>query len=169
MKKLLPTTLVITSCALGLGLAAGSLAIANYTPNEEIDAALIEEANSAIYYGPEMADVPAPVVGDDLFFAQNSGSACMTRDAVVNVFLADQAEFGGQTVEIVAGRDQSFADAWRESVGIDKVEISGVVGHVFLDSGEWRVDVVELGKNGCAMSRTLLSNSTWTDLIETSA
>lgn len=169
MKKLLPATLVITSCALGVGLAAGSLAIANYAPNEEIDAALIEESNSAIYYGAEIAGVPSPVAGDDLFFAQNTGSACVDRDEVVSIFLTDQAQFGGKTVEIVPGRDQAFSDEWRDRTGGDKVKVSGVVGHMFLDTGGWTVDVVEFDQNGCAMSRTLLPNATWTDLIETSA
>lgn len=168
MKKLLPTTLVIASCALAGGLAAGSLAIANYAPDAEIDAALVEEANSAIHYGPEIADLPAPVMGDELFFGL-TGSACMDRDAVISVFLSDQANFGGQTVEIVSGRDQAFADLWRAQTAQDKVEISGVVGHMFQDGDEWTVDVVEFGENGCAMSRTLLPVSTWTGLIETSA
>lgn len=169
MKKLLPTTIIIASCALVVGLAAGSLAIANYAPEAEIDAALVDEANSAIYYGPEMADLPSPVVGSDLFFAQNTGSACMGRDQVVNAFLADQAEFGGQTVEIIPGRDQAFADTWRDQTGITKVAVSAVVGHMFKDGGEWSVDVVEFDRDGCAMSRTLLPATTWTSLIETSA
>lgn len=169
MKMFVATTLVIASCALGAGLAAGSLAIANYAPDAEIDSALIAEANSAIRYGPEMSDLPAPVVGRDLFFAQNTGSACMDRDAVVNVFLADQAEFGGQTVEIIPGRDQAFADKWRDQAGVSKVDVSGVVGHMFKDAGEWAVDVVEFDESGCAMSRTLLPAMAWTDLIETSA
>jgi len=169
MKKFLPTTLVIASCTLGAGLAAGSLAIANYAPNEEIDVAMVEEANSAIRYGSEIAGVPAPVVGDELFFAQNVGSTCMNRDQVVDVFLADQAEFGGQTVEIISGRDQAFSDEWRDRTGGAKIEVSGVVGHVFQESGDWTVDVVEFDRNGCAMSRTLLPNATWTDMIETSA
>jgi len=168
MKKLLPTTLVIASFALGVGLAAGSLAIAKYAPEDGLDPAMIEEADSAAYYGPELADIPAPVVGDDLFFAQNTGSACMDRDHVVNVFLNDQAEFGGQTVEIVPGRDQAFADAWRETTGVSKVKISGVVGHMFQDNGDWTIDVVEFDDSGCAMTRTLLPAATWTDLVETS-
>jgi hypothetical protein len=169
MKTLLPTTLVFASCALGVGLAAGSLAIANYAPNAEIDPAVVEEANSAIYYGPELADLPSPVVGDDLFFAQNTGSACMDRDQVVRVFLADQAEFGGQTVEILPGRDQAFANEWRDQTGVTKVEVSAVVGHMFKDGDEWTVDVVEFDGSGCAMSRTLLPAPVWTSLVETSA
>jgi hypothetical protein len=166
MKKVLPTTLVIASCALAVGLAAGSLAIANYAPDAEIDPALVEEANSAINYGPELADLPTPVVGDDLFFAQNTGSACMNRDQVINVLLGDQAEFGGQTLEIAPGRDQAFADAWRDQTGEAKVKVSGVVGHMFKDVEGWTVDVVEFNGSGCAMSRTLLPAPTWTALID---
>lgn len=168
MKKLLPTTLVIASCALGAGLAAGSLAIANYAPDAKIDPALVDEANSAIYYGPEIADLPTPVVGDDLFFSQNAGATCMDRDSVVNVFLADQAQFGGQTLEIVPGRDQAFADKWRDLTDIAKVTVSGVVGHMFKDGGDWTVDVVEFDATGCAMSRTLVPATMWTDMIESS-
>ena len=89
--------------------------------------------------------------------------------SVVGVFLADQAAFGGQTVEIIPGRDQAFADAWRDRTGVARVEVSGVVGHMFEDTSGWTVDVVEFDENGCAMSRTLVPNATWTDLIETSA
>lgn len=169
MKTLLPATLVIASCALGVGLAAGSLAIASYAPDAEIDPALVAETNSAIYYGPELAGLPSPVVGDDLFFAQNAGSACMSRDQVVTVFHGDQAEFGGQTLEILPGRDQAFADNWRNQTGVTKVEVSAVVGHMFKDGDEWTVDVVEFDRSGCAMSRTLLPAPVWTSLVETSA
>lgn len=169
MKKHLPTTLVLTSCALGIGMAAGSLAIAKYSPDETIDVAMVEEANSAIQYGPEMAGLPTPVVGDELFFAQNAGSSCMNRDAVVSAFFSDQQEFGGQTVEILPGRDQAFADHWRDQTGVNKVDVTGVVGHMFNDAGEWTIDVVEFDQRGCAMSRTLLPATVWTDLVETSA
>ena len=169
MKKILPTTLIISSCALGMALAAGSLAIAKYSPDATIDVAMVEEANSAIHFGPELGNLPAPVVGEELFFAQNNGSACMDRDRVVSAFLADKAEFAGQTVEIIPGRDQAFSNEWRDQTGIAKVAVSGVVGHMFQDGGEWTIDVVEFDERGCAMSRTLLPNTIWTTLIEASA
>lgn len=168
MKKILPTTLLLTSCALGIGLAAGSLAIAKYSPDATIDAALVEEANSALHFGPEIANLPAPVVGEELFFAKNNGSACMNRAEVVSAFLADQAEFGGQTLEIIQGRDQAFADEWRDQTDVSKVKVSAIIGHVFNDAGSWTVDVVEFDEGGCAMSRTLLPNETWTALIDAS-
>ena len=166
MRKLMPATLVVASCALGLGLAAGSLAIANYAP----DPAAADSFGEAEHVF-DITDLPMPVVGDELFFAQNSGSGCMDRDQVVNVFLADQAEFGGQTVEVIPGRDQAFANAWRDETGVARVAVSGVVGHIFRDGadGEWTVDVVEFDKNGCAMSRTLVPATAWAELIETSA
>lgn len=165
MKKFLPTTLVVASCALGVGLAAGSLAIANYAP----DAALDDDF-AGFSHDTASADIPMPVVGDELFFAHNTGSACMDREQVIRVFQEDQADFGGQTVKIVEGRDQAFADAWRDQTGLVRVAVSGVVGHMFYDdaTSEWTVDVVEFDESGCAMSRTLLPGNAWTDVLETS-
>jgi len=40
---------------------------------------------------------------------------------------------------------------------------------MFNDAGEWTIDVVEFDQRGCAMSRTLLPATVWTDLVETSA
>lgn len=166
MKKFLPTTLVVASCAIGLGLAAGSLAIASYAPDAAID-----DDFAGISHDATIADIPMPVVGDELFFAQNTGTTCMDRDQVINVFHSDQADFGGQTVKIVEGRDQAFADAWRDKTGMDRVAVSGIVGHMFYDNAtsEWTVDVVEFDQSGCAMSRTLLPGHAWTDVLESYA
>ena len=164
MRKLLPA-ITVASCALGVGLAAGSLAIANYAPDP---AETGYGENEHIF---EAADLPMPVMGDELFFAQNNGSVCMDRDAVVSILLADQAAFGGQTVEVISGRDQAFANTWRDQTGMARVAVSGVVGHMFRDGnhGEWTVDVVEFDTDGCAMSRTLVPATAWADLIESSA
>lgn len=165
MKKFLPTTLVVASCALGLGLAAGSLAIASYAPDAAID-----EESAGFPHDATIADIPMPVVGDELFFAQNTGTACMDRGQVIRVFQEDQADFGGQTVEIVEGRDQAFADAWRDQTGLSRVTVSGILGHMFYDeaTSEWTVDLVEFDESGCAMSRTLLPGHAWTDVLESS-
>jgi len=163
MKKFLPTTFVIASCTLGLGLAAGSLATASYAPEEafEIDVGVLNHAT-------EDAHLPMPVIGDDLFFAQNSGASCMSFDQVVGIFATDQAEYGGRTVKVIDGKQQAFANSWRDQTGLERMDVSNVVGHMFLDEGnkEWTVDVVEFDAAGCAVSRTLLTDSVWNDLLD---
>jgi hypothetical protein len=161
MRKFLPA-LVIASCALGLGLAAGSLvATANYSP-----AAIEEDAG----HGIDVADFPIPVMGNDLFVGQNPINSCMSRDRVIDQLLADQTDLGGRTVKVADDRYQAFADIWRDHTGMTQVEISGIVGHIFFDESveEWTVDVVEFDSAGCAMSRTLMSGTLWTALLKNS-
>ena len=162
MRKLLPATFVIVSCALGLGIAAASLATANYTP------AMIQEDFS---HGDDFVDLPIPVIGENLFSGGNSATTCMNRDRVIEIFFADQGTSGGRTVKIVDDQDQAFADYWRDQSGVAGVDISGVIGHVFLDSAsaEWTVDLVEFDVAGCAMSRTLVPADVWNDLLQNSA
>ena len=159
MKKIMPAAVVVASCALGIGLIAVSLATANFSP---------EAVDDDLSHDIAITDLPTPVVGNELFAG---GAACMNRDAVIGVLLADQNEFGGQTLAIVEGRDQAFANAWRDQTGVARIDVSGVVGHAYFDDNnqEWTVDVVEFAPNGCAMSRTLLPGTAWTDLIEDSS
>jgi len=161
MRKFLPAALVIASCALGLGLAAGSLATASYSP------ASIDEDFG---HGIDVADFPVPVIGNDLFVGQNARNSCMSRDRVVDQLLADQMDLGGRTVKVTDSRYQAFANIWRDLTGLTKVEVSGIVGHIYFDESveEWTVDVVEFDAAGCAMSRTLMSGTLWTALLKTS-
>jgi len=160
MRKFLPAV-VIASCTLGLGLAAGSLATASYSP-----AAIDEDAGHSI----DVADFPIPVTGNDLFVGQDAINSCMSRDRVVDQLLADQTDLGGRTVKVSDNRFQAFADTWRDLSGMTKVELSGIVGHIFFDESveEWTVDVVEFDAAGCAMSRTLMSGTLWTALLRNS-
>lgn len=162
MKKILPAAFVVASCALGLGLAAGSLATASYAPVTSHD---------DFTHGTEIDSLPQPVFGAELFFEEGMGTSCMNREQVVDIFLSDQTAFGGRTVTIVEERDQAFADYWRDQLGITKVAVSGVVGHMFMGNGDdnWTIDLVEFDSAGCAMSRTLLPVDLWTELVQGSA
>ena len=146
MSRVTSTTVMVAASALAIGLIAVTLATASYSPRAIDD----------IGHGAEVIDVPTPVVGNELFVSDGPGSACIERDQVIGVLYADQTDIGGQTVAILDGRDQAFADTWRDWVGLERVEVSGVVGHTYLDRGkqEWMVDVVEFDASGCAMSRT---------------
>ena len=162
MRKLLPTTLIVASCALGLGLAAASLATASYAPTT---------AHEEFSHSENIVALPTPVIGEHLFSVENNRTACMNRDLVIDIFFADQDDFGGRTVKIVDNQDQAFADYWRAQTGVAEVEISGIIGHVYLDnaSAEWTVDLVEFDVAGCAMSRTLVPADVWNDLLRNSA
>jgi hypothetical protein len=165
MRKFSPIALFVISCALGIGLAAGSLATAAYTPPalDELDEDVGEEF--------EMAGFPLPASGSDLFIVEDGKAACVDRDQVVSMLLADQAELGGRTVKVTDDRMQSFADTWRDRTGLSHIVVSGVVGHIFFDENdaEWTVDVTEFDAAGCAMSRTLLPAALWSDLLRGSA
>jgi hypothetical protein len=165
MRKFSPIALFVISCALGIGLAAGSLATAAYTPPalDELDEDVGEEL--------EMAGFPLPASGSDLFIVEDGKAACVDRDQVVSMLLADQAELGGRTVKVTDDRMQSFADTWRDRTGLSRIVVSGVVGHIFFDENdaEWTVDVTEFDAAGCAMSRTLLPAALWSDLLRGSA
>lgn len=74
MKKLLPTTLVVASCALGLGLAAGSFAIANYAP-------AATDASDAAGHMFEMTERPTPNSTCFLRLARiDTGPPCHTTE-----------------------------------------------------------------------------------------
>ena len=159
MRKFLPT-IILASCALGLGLTAGSLATASYAPNTET-----LEAS----YDIEPAEVIAPVAGDMLFDGQVVGS-CMDQNEVMHQIAVDQMQIGGEAIKLSADRYQGFADAWRAETGTQSVKVSGVVGHVYFDetAGDWMVDVTEFDPSGCAQSRTIISAKQWNYLIKSS-
>jgi hypothetical protein len=157
MSKFLPT-IVLASCALGLGLGAGSLATASYAP----DADMLEAS-----YDIEPAEMLAPVMSNELFAGQ--GSTCMDQADVMYQIAIDQMQIGGEAIKLSAGQQQSFADAWRAETGAQRVTISGIVGHVYFDQtvDDWMVDVTEFDPAGCAKSRTIISAKQWNYLIAT--
>jgi len=158
MRKFLPT-IVLASCALGLGLTAGSLATASYSPETD----LLEAS-----YDIEPAEMIAPVMSNDLFAGQTG--SCMNPQAVLYQIGVDQMQIGGEAIKLTAGQYQGFADAWRDQTGGQAVKVSGVVGHVYLDAtaDDWMVDVTEFDPAGCAQSRTIISAKQWNYLIKTS-
>jgi hypothetical protein len=158
MSKFLPT-IVLASCALGLGLGAGSLATASYAP----DVDTLEAS-----YDIEPAEMLAPVMSNDLFAGQ--AGRCMDQADVIHQIAIDQMQIGGEAIKLSAGQQQSFADAWRAETGTQAMTISGVVGHVYFDQtvDDWMVDVTEFDPAGCAQSRTIISARQWNYLIKTS-
>jgi hypothetical protein len=158
MRKLSPAALLVVCSALGLGLAAGSLATAAYTPT-----AIDEDVGE----GFGVADFPMPASGTDLFIVEDGKATCVDRDQVVGMLLADQGELGGRTVKVADDRMQAFANGWRDRTGLTRIAVSGVVGHIYFDenAAEWTVDVVEFDAAGCAMSRTLLPGTLWSALL----
>ncbi len=157
MRKFLPTAF-LASCALSLGLTAGSLATASYSPDPEA----IDTSHEF-----ETVEMIAPVMSDELFAGQTAGATCMDHSGVMRQIAADRAQIGGEAVELSAGQDQIFADAWRHETGEGAIAISGIVGHVYFDetATEWMVDVTEFDPAGCAASRTIISGKQWNHLI----
>jgi hypothetical protein len=158
MRKFLPT-IILASCALGLGLTAGSLATANYSPKTD----LLETS-----YDIEPAEIMAPVMSNELFVDQ--ALSCVDQQTVLYQIGVDRMQIGGEVIELSAGQYQGFADSWRDQTGTQPVKVSGVVGHVYFDetASDWMVDVTEFDPAGCAQSRTIISAKQWNYLIKTS-
>jgi hypothetical protein len=111
-----------------------------------------------------------PVVSTDLFVAKpgQPTAGCLSQDAVVDNLTVDTAKYGGNTYVLGDGLDQAFADAWRSQSEVAPVRVSGIVAHIFHDRGsaEWAADVIEIGQNGCAISRTLIPGDEWSALLK---
>ena len=99
---LAPRALAIALSTLALMLAAGSLAIANYSPHELLEGG--GQANE-LSHDIDDAGLPIPVVGDELFVAPLNAS-CVSRASVVAEFLTQQSEIGGYTFEVDDGSHQ---------------------------------------------------------------
>ena len=100
--------------------------------------------------------------GGVALFDEGYGPVCYDKDDVVSYFDRDRTQIGGEVVTLEVGFDQDFADAWRYETKMQPVTISGVFAHVFpSDAGFNMVDVVEIGGDGCAISRTLLTEEEW--------
>ena len=85
---------------------------------------------------------------------------------MVSYFDRDRTQIGGEVVTLEVGFDQDFADAWRYETEMQPVTISGVFAHIFpSDAGFNMVDVVEIGGDGCAISRTLLTEEEWNSIL----
>ncbi|HET7717751.1 MAG TPA: hypothetical protein VFK86_19160 [Bauldia sp.] len=109
--------------------------------------------------------IPAAVGGVSLF-DEGYGPLCYDKDDVLAYFDRDRGQIGGEMVTLETGFDQDFADAWRYETELEPVKISGVFAHIFAnESGFNMVDVVEIGADGCAISRTLLTEEEWNAIL----
>jgi hypothetical protein len=114
---------------------------------------------------------PAPVMGGNILFVAAGGdesgaSKCLPVEQILGIFATDVEAVGGEIFALSGGLEQEFADQWRQAVGANPVDVSQVFAHVVpSEDGEPIVDVVEVDANGCALSRTLLSQSDWLILL----
>ena len=163
----------LTVAALGLGIlgaVGASMAVADLAP---LSASGLAEAPAWIGGQPGNDDTAGviPVVSNDLFVARDGApaGACLSQDEVLNNLTLDVAKDGGKTYVLGDGLDQAFANAWRSGASIAPVKVSGIVAHIFHDKGgsEWAADVIEIGADGCAISRTLLPGDQWSSLLKT--
>jgi hypothetical protein len=149
---------------LATGLATGAV-----SANEFYAARTPSPATSAIEAHGE--PFPAPVTGGDTLFVEagkDEGVApkCLPAAQILGIFATDVEAVGGEILALSGGLEQEFADQWRQAVGASPVDVSQVFAHIVpTEDGEPIVDVVEVDANGCALSRTLLSQSDWLILL----
>jgi hypothetical protein len=149
---------MVASAGLALiAVSATTLALASIPSNPG------DAGADAVLHGTE-AGLPTAVSGTGLFDTRG-GPVCYGKDAVLAYFDGDRAQVGGELVTLEAGFDQDFADVWRSETSLSPVAISGVFAHVFPAASGNMVDVVELGDGGCAISRTLLTEDEWNQIL----
>jgi hypothetical protein len=141
-----------------LVVSAATLALASIPSNlNDTDAA-------AALHGSENGLPNA--AGGVALFDEGYGPVCYDKDDVLSYFDRDRSQIGGEMVALEAGFDQDFANAWRYATEMEPVAISGVLAHIFAsDAGFNMVDVVEIGADGCAISRTLLTEEEWNSIL----
>jgi len=135
--------------------------------------AIAERAGtSLVIYSVHAEPSTSPVDEGNLFTEAEatttsaSSGRCLPADKVLDILAVDAARFGGETFALTDGMQQEFSDRWRRSVGAETVPVSLVVAHVVPSpEGDTVVDVVEIGGDGCALSRTLLAGEDWDDLL----
>jgi hypothetical protein len=150
---------IIVSTGLAvLAVSAATLALASIPSNLNYD------GERAELHGAEDG-LPAAASGMSLF-DEGYGPVCYDKDDVLTYFDHDRSQIGGEMVTLEVGFDQDFADAWRHETEMEPVAISGVFAHIFpSDAGFNMVDVVEIGGDGCAISRTLLTEEEWNAIL----
>ena len=150
---------MMVSAGLALGaVSATTLALAS------IPSTVNDPAADVMSHGTENG-LPGAVSGTDLF-SDRAGPVCYDKDAVLSYFDGDRAKVGGELVTLETGFDQDFANVWRSETSLQPASVSGVFAHVFpTDSGVNMVDVVEIGGEGCAISRTLLTEDEWNQIL----
>lgn len=152
------------SVAGGIALSAvtAAVAFANIPANPTVDETL--STTAPVVRETTMA---APVGGAPLFVADASGAfpVCVTDDEVISRLEAERNELGGETVMLAGGLEQAFADEWRRHTESAPVKVSTVLAHVLPEGDVSFVDVVEIGTDGCALSRTILTEDDWRYLL----
>ncbi len=152
------------SVAAGLALTAvtAAVAFANIPNDPVLDGAAVPSA-------PVIAEstMAAPVGGVPLFVADASGAvpACVTDDEVIRRLQAERDKLGGETIMLAGGLEQAFADEWRRQTESAPVKVSAVLAHVLPEGDVGFVDVVEIGVDGCALSRTIITGDDWRFLL----
>jgi hypothetical protein len=117
----------------------------------------------------ESSALPASVTGTGLF-GESEAPLCFAEEDVLAWLDRERSQIGGEAVTLERGFDQDFSDVWRNETSLAPVTVSGVYAHIFANaSGFEMVDVVELGQDGCAISRTLLSGEEWRALLTRAA
>jgi hypothetical protein len=158
MTRTIGKTIMAATGVAVLAVSAATLAIAG------IPSSLNDAEATAELHGTE-SGMPAAVSGMSLF-DDGYGPVCYDKDDVLGYFDQDRTLIGGEMVTLEAGFDQDFANAWRVETKMESIPVSGVFAHIFpSDSGSNMVDVVEIGSDGCAISRTLLTEEEWNSIL----
>jgi hypothetical protein len=81
-----------------------------------------------------------------------------------------QTHRGGETIALVNGANQIFADTWRGLAGLAPVPVSMVLAQGFKTSEAGRfVELVEFDRHRCAITRTTLSGDMWNAIMRLAA
>ena len=153
---------ITVAAALAFTAGTAAVALARIPTGPALDEAMLDDGADF----EEMA-MAAPVDAGPLFVADASGAvpACMTDEDVIQQLQADRDQLGGETVMLAGGLEQAFADTWRRQTNADLVEVSTVLAHVLPEGDASFVDVVEIGVDGCALSRTVITGDDWRYLL----
>ena len=153
----------IVPLGVAAALAVSVLAIAGYSVANAAQSVVLAPLDAA-----EWHEEPAPTLvttdpSDDLQVER----VCIPVDQILGVFALDVQHLGGEILALDDGLQQAFADSWRKTVGMPPTEVTQVFAHIVPgDDGATIVDVVEIAKNGCALSRTLLSMDHWLEILK---
>jgi hypothetical protein len=157
MSRKLGKSFFVTTGLAMLAVSVTSLAVANISTSFDDEKMAAEHA-----FATEMPEAAGGVA----LFPGKEGPRCVAETEVLEYLDGDRATIGGEMVTLEAGFDQDFADAWRNVTETQPVPISAVYAHIFPNqSGFNMVDVVEVGADGCAISRTLLTEEEWTAIL----
>lgn len=162
MAKKFRKSIIVSTALAVVAVSGASLAVAS------IPSTFNRGEATAELHGSE-AGLPKAVTGVSLF-DEGYGPVCYKQNDVLSYLGRDRTEIGGEMVTLEAGFDQDFADAWRSETKMEPVKVSGVFAHIFpTESGLGMVDVVEIGADGCAISRTLLTEQEWNAILTRAA